>query len=152
VLHIYIDADGCPVKDEAYKVAKRYSLPVTLVANKAMRLPLDPLIKLVVVPGSFDAADDWIAENIKSFDIAITADILLADRCVKKNARVIGPKGDEFTSDNIGDSVATRELMIHLRQTGEAKGGPAAMAQKDRSLFLSKLDQVIQSIKKQQKK
>ena len=133
-------------------MADRYKFKVTLVANKPFNIPLNPLIKLVVVPGNFDAADDWIAENIEANDIAITGDIPLADRCVKSQARVIGHKGQEFTPDNIGEAMASREFLIHLRQTGEAKGGPAPMTQQDRSQFLSKLDQVIQSIKRAQPK
>jgi len=145
---IFIDADGCPVKDETYKVAERYKLHIFVVANKPIKIPLSPHVEMQVVSGGFDAADDWIAENISENDIAITADIPLADRCLKKNARVVTPKGDEFTQDSIGDAMATRELMIQLRQMGEAKGGPSPMEKKDRSRFLSKLDQVIQSIKK----
>jgi len=143
---IYIDADGCAVKDEVYKVAARYKFKVILVANKAMKIPLNPLIELIVVSGEFDAADDWIAEHIQVKDICITADIPLADRCIKKQARVVGPKGVEFTPDSIGDALATRELMARLREMGEARGGPAPMEKKDKSQFLSKLDQIIQSI------
>jgi uncharacterized protein YaiI (UPF0178 family) len=145
---IYVDADGCPIKDEIYRVATRHGLNVILVANKPMHIPLNPHFKLIVVPGDFDAADDWIVEHIAENDIAITGDIPLADRCVKKNAKVIGHKGHEFTPDNIGDAMASRELLIHLRQTGEAKGGPSAMTPKDRSQFLSKLEQVIRSLTK----
>src|SRR6266436_5204161 len=115
---IYIDADGCPVKDEVYRVAERYQLPVVLVANKKLKLPLNPLLEMVVVTGTFDAADDWIVENCEPNDIVVTADILLADRCVKKSVRVLGPKGVEFTSENIGSAVATRELMRNLRDMG----------------------------------
>lgn len=150
MLHIFVDADGCPVKEEVYRVADRYKLPVTLVANKSMNFPLRPLIKMQVVSGGFDAADDWIVDHVEAHDIVITGDIPLADRCVKKQARVIGHKGGEFTPDNIGDAMASRELMNHLRQTGEAKGGPSGMTKQDRSQFLSKLDQVIQSIKRSQ--
>lgn len=146
---IYIDADGCPVKDEVYKVAERYQLPVVVVANKPLRVPLSPLIEMKVVSGDFDAADDWIATQTQAGDIVITADILLADRCVKKAVRVIGPKGEEFTEDNIGSAVATRELLQNLRHMGEMRGGPAPMDKKARSKFLGTLDQVIQSIKRQ---
>ena len=145
---IYIDADGCPVKNEVYKVAERYKLPVVLVANKRLNLPLNSLLEMVVVPGTFDAADDWIVENSRANDIVITADILLADRCVKKSVRALGPKGVEFTSDNIGSVVATRELLQDLRQSGEMHGGPAPMDKKARSQFLSKLDEIIQSLKR----
>jgi uncharacterized protein YaiI (UPF0178 family) len=150
-MKIYIDADGCPVKDEVYKVAERYKLPVVLVANKKLKLPANPLLEMVVVSGGFDAADDWIVENSKANDIVVTADILLADRCVKKSARVLGPKGEEFTEDNIGSAVATRELMQNLRHMGEMRGGPAPMDKRDRSRFLGTLDQIIQSIKRQKK-
>ncbi len=145
---IYIDADGCPVKEETFKVADRYNLKVILVANKRLNLPSNPLLEMVVVAGNFDAADDWIVEKIQPNDIVITADILLADRCLKKSARVLGSKGEEFTEDNIGDAVASRELMQNLRHMGEVRGGPSPMDQKARSKFLGKLDQIIQSIKR----
>jgi uncharacterized protein YaiI (UPF0178 family) len=148
LLNIFIDADGCPVKEEIYKVALRYKLKVFLVANKPMNYPLNLNIEMITVDGGFDAADDWIVNDISEKDICITADIPLADRCLKKQAKVISPKGIEFTEDSIGDQMATRELMTHLRAMGEARGGPAPMEKKDRSLFLSKLDQVIQSLKK----
>jgi uncharacterized protein YaiI (UPF0178 family) len=145
---IFIDADGCPVKEEVYRVADRYKLSVVLVANKPLSLPPNPLLKMVVVKGDFDAADDWIVENSQSGDIVITADILLADRCVKKSVRVLGHKGDEFTEDNIGSAVANRELMQNLRYMGEIRGGPAPMSKKARSNFLATLDQIIQSLKR----
>jgi hypothetical protein len=148
VLKIFIDADGCAVKDEVYKVAERLQLQVFVVANKALKVPLDPRIEMVVVSGDFDAADDWIVANASVGDIVITADILLADRCLKNRAKVLGPKGDEFTEDSIGSTVAQRELMIHLRQTGEMRGGPAPMEKKDRSRFLAKLDQIIHTVKR----
>ncbi len=146
MLDIYIDADGCPVKDEVYKVAGRYQLKIFVVANKPMKIPFDPRIQMIVVPGEFDAADDWIVENIQPDDIAITIDIPLADRCLKKKAKALGYKGSEFTEDSIGDAVATRELMARLREMGEIKGGPAPMDKKDRSQFLSQFDRIIQSI------
>lgn len=144
---IFIDADGCPVKDEVYKVAARYKLKVFVVANKYLNVPLDPLIEMTVVSGSFDAADDWIVEQVTPKDIVVTADILLAERCVKKNARVLGHKGDEFTEDNVGMAVANRELMQNLRHMGEVRGGPAPMDKKARSNFLGKLDQIIQKLR-----
>lgn len=146
---IFIDADACPVKDEVYKVAERYRLHVTLVANSPLRVPANPLIKMKVVTGSFDAADDWIVEATKAQDLVITTDILLADRCVKKRVRVLSPKGEEFTEDNIGSAVAMRELMQNLRHMGEQRGGPAPMGPKDRSRFLGKLDEILQSLKRQ---
>lgn len=145
---IYIDADACPVKDEVYKVAARYKLKVFVVANKAISIPFDSAIEMVEVSHGFDAADDWIVEKVSQRDVVITADILLADRCIKKNARVLGPKGIEFTEDSIGSALATRELMANLRHMGEMRGGPSVMQKKDRSQFLSKLDQIIQSLNK----
>lgn len=145
---IYVDADGCPVKDEIYRVAGRFQLKVFLVANKRMSFPSDSRIEMVVVSGDFDAADDWIVEQVKAGDIVVTADILLAQRCLAKKASVLGPKGIEFSEDNIGDAVATRELMQNLRHMGE-RGGPAPMEKKDRSQFLGKLDQIIQRLRRQ---
>ncbi|WP_413585625.1 YaiI/YqxD family protein [Bdellovibrio sp. HCB274] len=148
MLDIYIDADGCPVKEETYKVAERYQLKVFVVANKYLNVPQDSRIEMVVASSDFDAADDWIVEHAQKGDIVITADILLAERCVKKQVRAIGSKGIEFTEDSIGSAVATRELMQNLRHMGEVRGGPAPMDKKDRSKFLSTLDQVIQQLKR----
>ncbi|MES2964862.1 MAG: YaiI/YqxD family protein [Bdellovibrionota bacterium] len=148
-MNIYIDGDGCAVKDETYKVAGRYQLKVFVVANKWMSIPTDPKIEMVVVSGGFDAADDWIVEKGEKGDIVVTSDILLAERCVKKQMAVLGPKGNEFTEDSIGDAVAGRELMQNLRHMGEMRGGPAPMEKKDRSEYLGKLDQIIQRLKRQ---
>jgi uncharacterized protein len=149
MLHIYIDGDGCSVKNETYKVADRYQLQVTVVANKAMTIPTNERTHMVVVrEGHLDAADDWIAENVQAKDIVITADIPLAHRCLQKGARVLGPKGEEFTEESVGDAMATRELMQTLRQFGSQMGGPAPMTPKDRSRFLGKLDQIVHSIKR----
>lgn len=148
MIQIYIDADACPVKEETYKVAARYKIKTYVVANKYQNVPLDPLIEMKVVSGDFDAADDWIVEQVTNKDIVITSDILLADRCVKKQARVLGAKGVEFTEDNIGSAVANRELMQNLRHMGEMRGGPAPMDKKARSQFLATLDQIIQSLKR----
>lgn len=149
MLDLYVDADGCAVKEEVYRVARRCQLKVILVANKPLTFPPESWIEMVVVPGGLDSADDWIAEAISKGDIVVTADIPLADRCLKKGARALGPKGHEFTEDNIGSSLASRELMSHLRGIGEKTGGPSAMAPKDRSNFLSNLDRIIQSVKRQ---
>ena len=148
---IYIDADGCAVKSEIYKVAARYKLKVLVVANKSLNVPFDENIEMVVVSGNFDAADDWIADHIQADDIAITADILLANRILKKKARALGPKGKEFTEDSIGSALATRELMANLRHMGQVTGGPSSMQPKDRSQFLSQLDQMIQAVLKKAK-
>lgn len=148
MLHIYIDADACPVKQETYLVAKRYSLNVTLVANARMRIPTERWISLEVVDAGFDAADDWIADNVQSKDIVITADIPLASRCLQAGARVIGTSGKQFTENNIGDAVATRDLLAELRGAGEITGGPPPLTKRDRSRFLQALDEVIQSIRR----
>ncbi|AHZ86433.1 YaiI/YqxD family protein [Bdellovibrio bacteriovorus] len=148
MLIIFIDADGCPVKDEIYKVAERYQLKVFVVANKYINIPANERVEMVVASSGFDAADDWIVEQAGPGDIVVTADILLAERCVKRQVRALGPKGVEFTEDSIGSAVATRELMQNLRHMGEMRGGPAPMDKKDRSRFLGKLDEIIQSLKR----
>jgi uncharacterized protein YaiI (UPF0178 family) len=151
MLVVFIDADGCTVKDETYKVAQRYQLKVWVVANKYLTIPLDPNIQMQVVSSGFDAADDWIADEISEDDILITSDLLLADRCIKKKARVLGAKGKELDEENIGSALAGRELASHLRNLGDTKTGPAPMSKADRSQFLAKLDQIIQSIKRKYK-
>jgi uncharacterized protein YaiI (UPF0178 family) len=148
VLHVYVDADACPVKQEVYRVAGRYGLDVTLVANSRMRVPDEAWIRLEVVDGGFDAADDWIVDHVGAHDIVITADILLADRCLKEGARVIGTTGKEFTGENIGSAVATRGILSELRGAGEITGGPPPIQKRDRSQFLQRLDEVIQSIRR----
>lgn len=147
-MKIFIDGDGCPVKEETYKVAMRYQLPVIVVANKRMHIPLHPLFSLEVVSAGADEADNWIAEHIDQNDICITADIPLADRCLKKSAYVLNVRGEEFTEDMIGDAMATRELMRSLREQGEITGGPPPFEAKDRSRFLGSLDRIIQKIKR----
>jgi len=147
VLDIYIDADACSVKEETYKVAARYKLKVIVVANQYINTPLNLNIKMEVVSGGFDAADDWIAETITEGDILITSDILLAKRGVVKKVRVLGPKGNEWDENNIGSALAMRELNSHLRSFGQTGTGPSAMTKKDRSQFLGKLDQIIQAHK-----
>jgi len=141
--HIYVDADGCPVKEEIYKVALRYGLPVTLVANKWMQTPPDPSIHLEVVGQGFDEADDWIVEHCGLDDIVIAIDIPLADRCLKKGARVLGHKGRPFTVESIGDVMASREIASSLRDAGVMTGGPAPFGKQDRSKFLQALDKEV---------
>jgi uncharacterized protein len=148
VLHIFIDADACPVKAEVFRVAGRYRLNVTLVANSRMRIPNERWIRLEVVKDGFDAADDWITEHVQTDDIVVTADIPLASRCLKKGARVIGVSGKPFTENNIGEVVATRDLLSELRNSGELTGGPPPLTKRDRSLFLQQLDEAIQSIRR----
>lgn len=147
-MSIYLDADACPVKEEVYRVAHRYQITVHVVANSPLRVPAEDLIALTVVKGGFDAADDWIAERIGRGDIAITTDIPLADRCLQRGARVLGPKGDEFTEDSMGNALATRLLLDMLRQAGEFRGGPAPFTKSDRSRFLAKLDEVIHAVRR----
>ena len=149
MLHIYVDADACPVKQEVYRVASRYGLEVTLVANSWMRVPNEQWLRLEVVEDGPDVADDWIAEHAEPHDIVITTDIPLASRCVKAGARVIGPTGRPFTDDNIGQVLATRDLMSELRDAGEITGGPPPLSKQDRSLFLQQLDQAIQAIRRE---
>ncbi|MBN2667094.1 MAG: YaiI/YqxD family protein [Bacteroidales bacterium] len=146
--HIFVDADACPVKQEVYRVASRYCLEVTLVANSWMRVPDQRWIALKVVDDGFDSADDWIVEHVQPHDIVVTADIPLASRCLKQGARVIGPTGKPFTEDNIGMAVVTRELLSELRGAGEITGGPPPLKKRDRSRFLQQLDDVIQSIRR----
>lgn len=148
MLDIYIDADGCSVKEEVYKVAGRYQLKVLVVANKPLTIPLSNLIIMQVVAGGFDAADDWIAETISTGDILVTSDLLLADRCIKRKAKVLGPKGHELHEENIGQALAQRELSAHLRNLGNTKTGPAPMEKRDRSQFLATLDQVINAVRR----
>ncbi len=145
MLDIFVDADACPVKTEVYRVAKRYGLKVTLVANSKMRIPLKGRVERVVVSEHLDAADDWIAEHAENDDIVISNDIPLAARCLKKGALVLAPKGRAFTDDNIGASLATREILSHLRDLGNMTGGPPPLEKRDRSRFLQLLDETIQS-------
>jgi len=149
LLHIFVDADACPVKTEVYRVASRYRLNVTLVANSWMRIPNERWIALEVVGGGLDAADDWIAEHVQPHDIVVTADIPLASRCLKEGARVIGSTGKPFTENNIGEAVATRDLLSDLRGAGEITGGPPPLKKRDRSRFLQQFDEVIQSIRRE---
>jgi uncharacterized protein YaiI (UPF0178 family) len=150
MLHIYIDADSCPVKDEVYKVAKRYGLSVTLVAAAWMRVPTESWIHLEVVKetGGLDAADDWIVEQIGSGDIVVSEDIILASRCVEKEARALNPRGRLFTPESIGEALATRELMADLREAGTITGGPAPFEKTDRSRFLQRLDEIVNAVKR----
>lgn len=147
-IRILVDADACPVKDEIYKVAWRYEIPVTIVSNSPIRVPDHPLIGRVVVGDGFDAADDWIAETADAASIVVTGDILLADRCLKAGATVLGPTGKSFTSSSIGGAVATRAIMADLRAGGEQLGGPAPFRQADRSAFLQALDTAIVRMRK----
>jgi uncharacterized protein YaiI (UPF0178 family) len=144
---IYVDADACPVKAEAVRVAERHDLPVVFVANAWMQVPRAPRVRVQVVSGAFDAADDWIAGQAGRDDIVITADIPLASRCLKLGARVLGPAGKPFTDDNIGNALATRELMAEQRAYGVG-GGPPPFSPKDRSRFLEALERVVREARR----
>ena len=143
MITLFVDGDACPVKDEIYVVATRYNVPVALVANARIHVPSGFGVKLIVVDGAPDAADDWIAGNARKADVVITADILLAARCLAIGARVLGSDGRPFDEDSIGGALATRELKAYLRETGVRSGGPRPLSTKDRSRFASKLDELV---------
>ena len=147
-MHIYVDADACPVKPEIYRVAQRYEVGVILVAASWMRIPIDANVALEVVAEGFDAADDWIAARVAPNDLVITADIPLAARCVAAGARVLGPTGRPFTEENIGEALATRNLLAEMRGAGMETGGPAPFEPRDRSRFLQALDQAVQALRR----
>ena len=147
MLVIFVDADACPVKQEVYRVAKRYGLKVALVSNARMRTPNEDWLEMVVVDGQFDAADDWIVEHISENDIVISGDVPLASRCLGKGARVLAPTGHVFTQDNIGEALASREFLSYLRDLGTITGGPAPFEKRDRSRFLHRLDETIQAVR-----
>jgi len=148
MIRVLIDADACPVKEEIYKVAFRHEVPVSVVSNSAMRIPVHPLVERVIVSDGFDAADDWIAERADGEAVCITADILLADRCLKAGATVIANNGKPFTTASIGAAVATRAIMADLRAGGDIVGGPAPFGKTDRSRFLSALDEALVRLKR----
>ena len=142
---IYVDADACPVKQEIYRVALRHKLPVKVVSNMSIHVPPDTGAELVVVNDHFDAADNWIVEQVQRDDIVVTADIPLAARCVKVGAAAIGPKGRVFTEESMGDVLAVRDFMASLREHGQQTGGPAPFGPKDRSRFLDQLETLVRS-------
>jgi len=142
---IYVDADACPVKREVLRVAERHGLVVHMVSNGGFNTRGNPLIRSVMVPNTPDAADDWIAEHVRPGDIAVTADIPLADRCLKADAGALGPTGRAFTPENIGNALATRDLLAHLRETGESKGYNPSFTPQDRTRFLQALETMVQA-------
>ncbi|WP_169566375.1 YaiI/YqxD family protein [Sneathiella limimaris] len=148
MIRIFIDADACPVKDEIYRVAGRHNLVSFVVSNSWMRLPQSPLIEQIIVDDGFDAADNWIADNCGPKDVVVTADIPLADRCLKAGSVVLGPTGKAFTHNSIGMKLAMRELNTHLREMGEISGYNASFSKKDRSNFLNVLENTIQKLKR----
>lgn len=149
-IRILVDADACPVKDEIYKVAFRYGVPVTVVANQPIRIPEHELVERVTVNDRYDAADDYVAEQADARSVVITADILLAERCLKNEATVISPKGEPYTKDSIGPAIAARALMADLRAGAEVgAGGPAPLQKADRSRFLQTLDETVVRLRRQ---
>jgi uncharacterized protein len=147
-MKIYVDADACPVKEQIYRVAERYELPVVLAANSPMRIPQQPGIELVVVPGSFDVVDDWIAEHVEPGDIVATADVDLAGRVVDRGAICVDFRGKEFTPDALGGMLASREVAQYLRGVGVYGGGPPPLTPRDRGRFASKLDEVVNRLRR----
>ncbi len=145
---ILVDSDACPVREEVYKVAERHQVRVSIVANSYIRIPDDPLVERVIVNDKFDAADDWIAERAGPKNVVVTADILLAERCVKTGATVLAPTGKPFTENSIGMSVATRAIMADLRAGIGVTGGPAPFSPSDRSNFLSALHAALVRLKR----
>ena len=148
-MQILIDADACPVKEETYTVAARYQVPVVVVSNSPIRVPRDPLIARRIVSDAFDAADDWIVEHAGPGTVVITADILLADRCLKLGPTVIAPNGKPFTAASIGSAVAVRAIMADLRAGGDSVGGPPPFTNADRSRFRSSLDEAVVRLRRQ---
>ena len=147
MFRILVDADAAPVKQEVFRVALRYGIKVILVANSPINIQEEDWLESVVVNGQFDAADDWIVEHVQKNDIVVTGDIPLAARCLKKAARVLDYRGLIFTENSIGNLLATRDLMAHLRDIGINTSGPKVFVKKDRSRFLQSLDTIIQSIR-----
>lgn len=145
---VWVDADGCPVKNEVYRVAGRYGMPVTLVADSWLRVPEHDAIELVLVERGSDAADDHIAEHCSAGDVIIADDIPLAARCVEKGAVVVTPRGRRLDEDTIGEAVAMRDLGTSVREGGVMTGGPPPFAKKDRSIFLQRLDAAIQRLRR----
>ncbi len=142
---IFVDGDACPVKDEVYAVAARIGLAVVVVANQRIHVPLDLGVEMVVVEAGPDAADDWIAEEIRTGDVVITADIPLAARCLEVGAYALGTNGREFTLDSIGSALATREIKASIRVSGAVTGGPPPITSRDRSRFSNVLDRVVRA-------
>ena len=149
MLIIYVDADACPVKNETFRVAIRHNLQVYLVSNSRLNMIVNKNVHKIQVNSDPDAADNWIEKQIGTGDIVVTADILLADRCIKKNAKAISPTGQIFNNNNIGIAKSMRNLWAHLRETGVASNYNATFSKQDRSHFLRALEETIQLIKKQ---
>ena len=147
-MRIHVDADGCPVKPEIFRVAKRYGLEVRVVANQGVEVPRDPLVEMVLVGAGLDAADDWIVANVLADDVVVTADVPLASRCVAKGAAVLHPTGRGFSESDVGSALAMRDLLARLREEGQRTRGPPPFTERDRSAFLQALDASIQKIRR----
>jgi len=145
---LYVDADACPVKDEALRVGERHKVPVKFVSNSWMRLPESDFVERVVVPEGPDVADDWIAERATKGDVVVTADVPLAARCVKAGALVIGPTGKPFREDGIGMRLAMRDLNTHLREIGEIRESGPGFTREDRSRFLNQLETTMRAARR----
>nr|WP_319385895.1 YaiI/YqxD family protein [uncultured Roseibium sp.] len=145
---LFVDADACPVKDEAVRVGERHKVQIKFVSNSWMRLPDGDLIERIVVPEGPDEADNWIAERAKEGDVVVTADVPLAARCVKAGALVIGPTGKPFREDGIGMRLAMRDLNTHLRETGEIREGGPSFTKADRSRFLNQLETIMRAARR----
>ena len=145
---IYVDADACPVKDETLRVAARHEVKTYMVSDGGIRPSRDPLVEVVFVAEGADAADDWIAERIGPGDVCITSDVPLAARCIDAGARVLKPNGEAFTERGIGMALAQRDLMQHLRETGEVGGGPRPFSKADRSAFLDRLETTLRAARR----
>jgi len=148
MLELFIDGDACPVKQEVERVAARHGLTAHLVSNGGLRPSANPLFHVVVVNDGQDAADDWIAEKVSEGDIAITADIPLAARCLQKGARVVSPTGKPFTEAGIGHALGMRDLHRHLREATGNQTYNAGFTKQDRSRFLGVLENEIQSVRR----
>ena len=144
---IYIDADACPVRQEAMRVAERHGIEVAVVSNGGIRPSPESWVKTIIVPEGPDVADHWIAERIGPGDICVTADTPLAARCLKAGGRAIRPNGEEFTIANIGHALAMRDLMADLRAANplEAGSGNRPFGKSDRSRFLDVLDRLVRA-------
>ena len=144
---IYVDADACPVKDEVVRVAERHGVPVTFVSNGGIRPSRDPMVTVVVVPEGPDAADRWIADRARPGDVVVTQDIPLAARVIEAGAAAIGPRGEPFTPETIGNRLAMRDLMADIRAANPlgAGGGARSFGKSDRSRFLEVLDRMVRS-------
>ncbi len=149
-MELFVDADACPVKEEIVRVGQRHQLKIYMVSNQRMRLPISHLIQPIIVRDGPDIADNWIVEQIQPNDIAITADIPLAARCLEKQARVVSPTGRPFDQEGIGMALAMRDLNAQLREVGIMNNNSGAFTKKERSRFLCTLEETIQAIRRSQ--